>query len=394
VNRAAWGLDREVTFLNHGSFGACPVAVLDVQTEWRRRLELDPVRFFTRQLEAALDEARASLAGAMGSDPDDLAFVQNATTGVNTVVRSVSLDPGDEILTTDHAYGACRNAIDWVADRRGARVVVAAVPFPLRDEQDVVAAVLERLSPRTRLAVIDHVTSPTALVFPIARIVEELQAAGVDVLVDGAHGPGMVDVNLDSLGAAYYTGNCHKWLCAPKGAGFLHVRRDRRERVTPLVVSHGLTGRREGRDRFRLMFDWVGTGDPTAYLSVPAALEFLESLAPGGLTGVAEANRALAISGRRVLLDALQVPAPAPETMLGSMASVPLPEAESGGAWRVPDPLQDRLLQVHGIEVPVIAWPAPPRRLLRISAQRYNTLDDYRKLTGALAAAGIGDSGN
>jgi isopenicillin-N epimerase len=384
-----WDLDPAVTFLNHGSFGACPIGVLDAQTRWRRRLEREPVRFFAGELEGLLDEARARLGAVIGADPDDLAFVQNATTGVNTVLRAVPLEPGDEVLTTDHAYGACRNAMEWVAQRRGARVVVARVPFPLGGDCDVVGAVLGAVTPRTRLAVIDHVTSPTALVFPIARIVEGLHAAGVDVLVDGAHGPGMVDVDLGGLGAEYYTGNCHKWLCAPKGAGFLHVRRDRRDLLAPLVVSHGLTAQRPGRDRFRLMFDWIGTGDPTPYLSVPAALAFLESLSHDGLRGVAKANRSLAILGRTLLLEALGIPPPAPEGMLGSMAAVPLPDGDPGVAWRVLDPLQDRLLGVHGIEVPVIAWPAAPRRLLRISAQAYNSIGDYERLATALRAEGI-----
>jgi isopenicillin-N epimerase len=383
-------IDSDVVFLNHGSFGACPDPVLEAQTQWRDRLERRPVSFFARELEGLLGDARGRLAGVVGADPEDLAFVQNATTGVNTVLRSVRLDPGDQVLTTDHAYGACRNAMEWVAARRSARLVVAEVPFPLCDSDEVVEAILERVTARTRLAVIDHVTSPTALVFPIGRLVAELQAAGVDVLVDGAHAPGMVGLDLEALGAAYYTGNCHKWLCAPKGAGFLHVRRDRRDLVAPLVVSHGLTSRRPGRDRFRSMFDWVGTADPSPYLSVPAAIDFLEGLAPGGVLGVAAANRALVIEARLLLLEALGIGAPAPEGMLGSMAAVPLPNGDSEAAWRVFDPLQDRLWQVHGIEVPVIAWPAAPRRLLRISAQHYNTLDDYRRLTAALAAEGLG----
>lgn len=385
-----WGLDPSVTFLNHGSFGACPLEVLEAQAAWRARMERQPVRFFGRELESLLDAARVRLGGVVGSDPDDLAFVQNATTGVNTVVRAVALRPDDEIVTTDHAYRACRNAIEWVARRRGARVVVARVPFPLAREDDVVEAIVGRLTARTRLAVVDHVTSPTALVFPIDRIVAALQAAGVDVLVDGAHAPGMVDVDLERLGAAYYVGNCHKWLCAPKGAGFLHVRRDRRDAVAPLVVSHGLTEDRADRDRFRLMFDWTGTGDPSALLSIPAALDFLARLSPGGLAGVAAANRALAVEGRHVLLTALDAPSPAPESMLGSMAAVPLPDGARAAESTRFDPLQDRLLEVHRIEVPVIAWPAAPRRVLRISAQQYNVIGDYERLVAALRAEGIG----
>jgi isopenicillin-N epimerase len=388
---AAWDLDGDVVFLNHGSFGACPVPVLEAQAEIRQRLERQPVRFLARELDELLDGARVRLAGVIGADPDDLAFVQNATTGVNTVLRSVALRPGDEILTTDHAYGACRNAMDWIAARRGARVVAAAVPFPLESDEEVIDAVLGRVTGRTRLAVLDHVTSPTALVFPVSRLVKELRSSGVEVLVDGAHAPGMVALDVTALGADYYAGNCHKWLCAPKGAGFLQVRRDHREGMTPLVIGHGLTALRPGRDRFRSMFDWVGTADPSPYLSVPAALDFLESLAPGGIAGVGAANRSLVLAARRMLGGVLRVPEPAPEGMIGSMSSLPLPDGEDPGVgWRAPDPLQDRLLRAYGIEVPVIAWPRPPRRLLRISAHRYNAIGDYERLAAALRAEGLG----
>jgi isopenicillin-N epimerase len=383
---AQWSIDPAITFLNHGSFGACPTAVLEAQQAWRARMEANLQRFFARDLEDLLDEARTVLAAFVRADADGLAFVHNATTAVNAVLRSLRFGPDDELLVTDHEYTACRNTLDFVADRAGARVVVAAAPFPLGSAEEALAAVVAGVTPRTRLALVDHVTSPTGLVLPIHRLVAELQGRGVDVLVDGAHAPGMVDLDLTALGAAYYTGNCHKWLCAPKGAAFLHVRADRREQIRPVNISHGASARSPDRARFRLEFDWTGTDDPTAYLSVPAAIRHVGGLLPGGWPEVRRRNRALALEARALLCDALKTAAPSPDDMIGSLAAVPLPDGEPRDAswWKRADPLQRALWERFGIEAPIVAWPAPPRRLVRISAALYNTRADYERLVEAL----------
>jgi isopenicillin-N epimerase len=384
---ALWTLDPGVEFLNHGSFGAAPRAVLEAQSEWRARLERQPLQFF-RELERHLDAARETLGAFVGADPDDLAFVSNATSGVNTVVRSLQLQPGDELLTTNHAYNACRNALR-LHEPRGVRVVVAQVPFPLRSPGEVVEAVLAKATPRTRLVLLDHVTSPTGLVFPVAELVRVLAERGVDTLVDGAHAPGMVPLDLRTLGAAYYTGNCHKWLCAPKGSAFLHVRRDRQDGMLPLTIGHGFNSPRTDRSRFRLLFDWTGTADPTPFLCIPVALEVMGSMLPGGWSELMRRNRALALSAQGILGEALDIARPAPSEMIGSLAAVPLPplaRAEVASPPSPPDPLQRALLSRHRIEVPVMPFPAPPARVLRVAAQVYNSEEQVHALAGALRA--------
>jgi isopenicillin-N epimerase len=304
---------------------------------------------------------------------------------VNAVLRSLVLSPGDELLTTDHAYNACRNALQFVAARTGASVIVVRVPFPVTSAGEVVDAVLAKVTPRTRLALLDHVTSPTGVVLPIERLIAALAARGVETLVDGAHAPGMVPLDLRALGATYYSGNCHKWICAPKGSAFLWVRRDRHADVHPVTISHGANAVRPGRSRFRLEFDWTGTCDPTAWMTVPKAIDYVGSLLPGGWPAVMQRNRGLALEARRLLCAVAGTPPPCPDEMIGSLASVVLPEGLTTEImWRQPDPIQRRLYDGWNIEVPIMSWPAPPKRLIRISAQLYNGRDHYTRLAAAL----------
>ena len=375
-----------MVYLNHGAFGACPRSVLDYQRTIRDRLERQPIQFFVRDLEHLLDDARGELAKFLGADPEGLVFVPNATAGVNTVLRSLRFKGGDELLVTDHEYNACRNALNFIAERSRALVVVANIPFPLRAKDEVVDAVLRRVTSRTRLALLDHVTSQTGLVLPIQTLVRKLAQLGVETLVDGAHAPGMVPLNLRKLGATYYTGNCHKWLCAPKGAGFLCTRRDRRQSIRPLSISHGANSPRADRSRYLIEFGWIGTIDPSACLSVPEALRFIGSRLTGGWAAVMKRNRRLVLGGRKMLCEALEIDSPCPDEMIGALAAVPLPDGADAKPPRSPlylDPLQDQFLAQYRIEVPIIPWPAPPKRLLRISAQLYNSLPQYERLAVA-----------
>ena len=382
-----WPLDPTVTFLNHGSFGSTPRPVLACQRAWQDRMERQPVQFLWRELEPLVDGARAALADFVGAQADDLVFIGNATTGVNTFLRSFPLRAGDEIIVTDHEYNACANAAVFAAEQVGARVVVAKVPLPVASADEIVAAVMSAVTPRTRLALLDHVTSQTALIFPVERLVRELAARGVETVVDGAHGPGMVPLRLDALGAAAYTGNCHKWLCAPKGAAFLHVRRDFQARVRPLVISHGANSPRTDRSRFQIEFGWPGTFDPAAVLAVPESIRCLAAQLPGGWPEVMARNHALALAARRMLANALEVAVACPDELVGCTAVVRLPDAPVDAGPRLPllqTPLQAQLLEEFSIEVPVIHWPAFPQRWVRVSAQLYNSLPQYEQLAVAL----------
>jgi isopenicillin-N epimerase len=410
-----WALDPAIAFLNHGSFGACPRAVLDAQDRYRARMEAQPVQFLARDLPGLLATARRDLGEFIGADPDDLAFVANATGAVNAVVRSLRFEPGDELLTNDHEYNATINVLRHVAERDGARVVVARIPFPVASEGAVVEAILGAVTDRTRLALVSHVTSPTALVFPIEQIVAGLAERGVETLVDGAHAPGMLPLDLDRLGAAWYTGNLHKWVCAPKGAAFLHTRRDRQPGIRPNTISHGANavvepeagaaavagGTGAARTRYRAEFDWQGTLDPTAWLAVSDALRVVGGMLPGGWPEVMTRNHELTLRARTGLAGALGLEAnqPAPDSMLGSMVALTLPSegplASTGGGSSPldTDPLQQRLIDEYRVEVPIVPWPVPAvespelaRRLIRVSSALHNGPDDVDRLIAALAA--------
>lgn len=371
-----WLLEPDITFLNHGSFGATPIAVLAKQDEYRTQLEREPVRFMVRELEPLLDDARRTLAAFLGADEAGLAFVPNATAGVNAVLRSLDLDQNDELLVTSHEYNASRNALDYVASLAGAKVVCVDVPFPISSPDVVVECVLAQVTGRTRLFLIDHIVSQTAVVMPVARLVAEMRSRGIDTLIDGAHAAGMLPLDLRALGAAYYTGNLHKWVCAPKGAAFLYVRDNRRRTVRPVSISHGANATRTDRSRYHLEFDWTGTFDPTAWLCVPTALQFLPSIVDGGWPEIMRRNHALALQARDLLCDALALPHPAPDEMLGSMAAVPLPDGD-------PVALQDALF-AQTFEVPIMPWPTPNSRVLRVSAQVYNRVEEYERLADSL----------
>ncbi|MDA0841286.1 MAG: aminotransferase class V-fold PLP-dependent enzyme [Planctomycetota bacterium] len=379
-------LEPDLVFLNHGSFGSCPLAVLEKQQELRNRMERQPVQFLVRDLESLLNAARIELANFVGANPDCLVFVLNVTSAANAVLRSLEFEPGDELLTTDHEYNACKNILDFVAKRSDARVVVAPVPFPISNPSEITEALLAAVTNRTRIALVDHVTSQTGMVFPAREIVHALHERGVDTFIDGAHAPGMLPLDLQDLGAAYYGGNCHKWLCSPKGAGFLYVREDKQDSILPTSISHGYNRGATEHSALWNQFFWRGTDDPTAFLCVPESLKFMGELLPGGWKELMKRNHELALWGQTEICNTLGILPPCPPEMVGAVAPVKLPDSttEDPVTFLYGSPLQDKLLDPYKIEVPIIPWPSRRSRIARLSAQIYNTPEQYIHFAQAL----------
>lgn len=370
--RALWSLDPTIRFLNHGSFGATPRAIVDAQRSLRNEMEANPVDFLTRSRPARLSAAIETLARYVGADRSRLLAVGNATTAINIVLDSFTWSEGDEILLADQSYNAVKQAARYHRDRFGIRLVEARIPFPLAEASDIAEAYEAAITPRTRLLVADHVVSATALVMPVADIVAVARRNGVPVLVDGAHGPGMLPLELDELRPDFYAGNLHKWVCAPKGAAFLYGAPAYRERILTAAAIYGAEAAAE--------LDGVGLDDPTAWLSVPAALNFWEQL---GVDEARSAAHALVRDGRQLIAATLRVELPHTDdpTLYGSMAAIPFPIVARADATQL-QALTSRMYAQHGIEVPFTGYDG--RVFVRISGQVYNSPTDYEKLAAAL----------
>jgi isopenicillin-N epimerase len=365
--RHEWPLDWSWLTVNHGSFGAAPKVVLAAQDAWRHQLEAQPSRFMRRVLPGALRHAAERLGGFLGAAGKDLAFLDNATVGCNAVLRSIRFKPGDEILILSHGYAAVGNAARYIAERTEARIVEAAVPFPNPTADAIVANVERALTTRTRLAILDHITSSSALLLPLERLIRVCHDAGALVLVDGAHGPGQVTLDLPRLDADWYVGNCHKWLMAPKGSAFIWARPDRQNDLHPVTISHGFN------KGFLEEFDWTGTRDPSAFLAVDAAIDFHERL---GGTALMARNVALAADATTLLAARLNAERGAGPELSAAMGLVRLPLGGPATTERA-QTLRQRFLD-HETDAPLHAqaggiW-------LRLSAQAYNELADYEKL--------------
>ena len=370
-------LDPEVHFLNHGSFGATPRPVFDAYQDWQRRLERQPVLFLGREYDALLKESRQALGAYLHADADDLAYIPNATHGANIIARSLDLQPGDEILATDHEYGACDYTWEFVCDKAGAKYIHQPISLPVHGEGEVVEQFWQGVTPRTKAVYLSHITSPTALRLPVEAICQRARQAGILSIVDAAHAPGQLPVDLSALGADVYFGNCHKWMLAPKGAAFLYVRHDLQSIIEPFIVSWGLhpTPETTTGSRFIDILQWTGTKDPAAALAVPAAIEFMHE---HHWEQVRVECHALLRSAVERVCNLADLPPlyPLDSDFYSQMAIAPLPPVDAAL-------LKSRLYDEFKVELPITQYLG--RQFVRISIQGYNTQEDVDALVDALA---------
>lgn len=377
-----WQLNESITFLNHGSFGATPTAILKKQQELIAQMEANPHGFMRRELEPMWDDAREKTARFLGTTGENLVFLRNATMAVNTIFHSLDFNPGDEVLTTNHAYGACLNTINYYAAKKGFQVKIAQVPFPLQHEDEVVAAIAREITPNTKLLLIDHITSATGTIFPLEKIIALCRQRNIEILVDGAHAPGMIELNIDALQVDYYTGNCHKWLCSPKGSAILYVHPDKQHKIEPLQVSHIY----DISDAWAKKFFWPGTDDLTACLCVPDSIEYMGAMF-GSWDLLRKRNHELTLQAKRIIEEAVGAKPAVPDSMLGSLANIHLGKAELPryNFFVYSDPFSTRLFSDYKIDALFIIFPKhDPQLWMRIAVQAYNDISQYEYLAEAL----------
>jgi isopenicillin-N epimerase len=370
-------LDPEIHFLNHGSFGATPRVVFDIYQDWQRRLEQQPVLFLGREFNHLHQEARSGLGTYLNARPEDLVFIPNATYGVNIIARSLDLGPGDEVLTTDHEYGACDRTWDFLCQKRGAHYLRQAIPLPIASCDDLLEQFWEGVTYRTKVIYLSHITSPTALCFPVKEICRRARLAGIRTLIDGAHAPGQIPLDLERIGADFYTGNCHKWMMSPKGAGFLHAREEYQDLLEPLVVSWGYQPEPDFTTGSRYVdkYQWTGTRDPAAALSVPAAIHFMEEHRWDEVRqGCGELLRTTL--ERIGTVTGLPPAYPDQPDLFFQMGIARLP-VETDIVQ-----LKTRLYDEFKVEVPLIEWNG--QKFIRVSIQGYNTPMDADALVEGL----------
>ena len=369
-------LDPSVVFLNHGSFGATPKPVFEAYQDWQLRLERQPVLFLGRELNELLLQSRSVLGEYLNADPADLVYIPNATHGVNIIAHSLQLNPGDEILTTDHEYGACDYTWEFICEKTGAKYLHQSIPLPVRSEEEIVEQVWKGVTPQTKAIYLSHITSPTALRLPVEEICSRARQAGILTIVDAAHSPGQIPVDLQKLNADMVLGNAHKWLLNVKGSAFLYVRRELQPLIEPLIVSWGYhpTPEIATGSRFIDLLQWTGTKDPTAALTIPNAIQFMKDHDWDSVR--CECHRLLRQTIERIC-DLTQLPPlyPLDSDFYGQMGIAQLPSSNL-------PLLKYRLYNEYKVEVPLTEW--GNRQFIRVSIQGYNTQEDVDMLVHAL----------
>jgi isopenicillin-N epimerase len=384
-----WHLRPDIVHMDHGSSGACPTEVLEYANGLRWELDRGSPEFFLSSWSPHHRRSKEALARFVNADYNELLLTPGSTLGLNIVTQSQQFQPGDELLTTNHAYSSVIMLLKHMANRDGAKVVIAKVPFPVASPDEILESILSCVTERTKFAIIDHIVSRTGLVFPIKRIVQELAKRGVETLVDGAHGPGQVQVDLHDIGAAYYTTSCHKWMCAPRGVGFMWARQDRITRLKPLIIArsgHWRDSAGGAYTRLEHTFEWNGCHDPSGVHSIPKIIDFLETAVPGGHAAMVKRNHDLAVEARKRVLEILDIESPCPEDMIANMATFPLPDSvlpEKLGIL----PLCQTLWEKERAEIQCYHWPAYPKRIFRFSVQLHNSLEQYIWLAGKIKKA-------
>ena len=365
-------LDPDVTFLNHGSFGACAKPVYENLLEWQTKMEQEPVRFFDDILFDALKASRQVLGNYIGCSSDDLVYFPNPTTAVNAVARSLKLKSGDEVLSTNHIYGALDRSWKYICAEKKARFIKADIPFPIQSKDDFFTCFFSAVTDHTKVIFLSHITSMTAMKFPVEEVIQFAKEKKILTIIDGAHVPGHISLDIKKLDADIYTGACHKWMCTPKGVSFLYVRKELQKDIHPLVVSWGWESENPGPSEFLDWHEWQGTRDMSAFLTVPAAVKFLEE---HNWLEVARKCREQVIQTRNQFLNLLSISPPCPDSWLGQMASIPLPIEDA-------DAFKKKLLDTYRIQVPVFNWEG--NIYLRYSIQAYNIKSDLEKLLSAV----------
>ena len=365
-------LDPKITFLNHGSFGACAKPIYNNLLEWQKKLEEEPVKFFENTIFDALEKSRKALGDYINCPADDLVYFQNPTTAVNAVARSLKLNPGDEVLSTNHIYGALDRSWKYILTNKRANFVKAKIPFPIQSKQEFLDSFFKHITNHTKVIFLSHITSMTAMKLPVEEVIEFAKEKNILTIIDGAHVPGHIPLDILKLDADIYTGACHKWMCTPKGVSFLYVKKELQKNIHPLVVSWGWESENPGHSKFLDWHEWQGTRDMSAFLTIPIAVEFLNNY---NWLEVGKRCREEVVLARDKFLSMLKILPPCPNSWLGQMASIPLLIKDA-------ELLKKTLLENYQIQVPVFKWEG--NTYLRYSFQAYNTCEDLDKLLSAV----------